>query len=47
MKPETISKMLVNQMLLSFGTMFASQVGDAIIVKFSVWIFIADLGREN
>lgn len=31
MKPETIRKMLVNQMLLSFGTMFASQVGDAIV----------------
>lgn len=30
MKPETISKMLVNQMLLCFGTMFAAQVGDII-----------------
>lgn len=28
LKPETISKSLVNQMLLSFGTMFGSQVGE-------------------
>lgn len=28
MKPETVSKMSVNQKLLCFGTMFASQVGE-------------------
>lgn len=35
LKPETINKMLVNQMLLCFGIMFASQVRGS-----SVWLDI-------
>lgn len=41
MKPETVSKMLINQMLLCFGTMFASQVYYMIGTLNSVLLFLA------
>lgn len=41
LKPETIKKTLVNQMLLCFGIMFASQVRNCYQLIFCLLLFIA------